>query len=257
MKKMKFRGKIIPTLINSDDYNMDYLFKPGIFSNLGVLYNRVIQNKLTPLKVSDLKKYNCSFDDIIKKCNETLEKNISKIELKTSKYPHDSRIFSINGPCATSVLFTKWPENYSGYDKVVIMPVYKDFIVATKLGEVDDLIEFYRVVSSMAFSAEEQNKLLSKELFIIDPKIGKLEKFDPIKIFGSNFNLVSINAKGNIDEQLEKYSTNFSLKMLSDIEGKDEAISMLYSEDPKFLMLKNKIKGDLVSELLRNNLSKK
>jgi hypothetical protein len=257
MKKKNLPGKIIPRLIRTEKYNMNYLFQPSEFLGLGILYSKLHGDKITPLKVSDLKKFKCKFDDIVKKSNTDLEKNIYKVNLKTSKYPHNHDIFSVMGICATSVLFTKWPEQYWDLGPVVLMPVYEDFIVCTRATKTEELIEFYRIASSMAFAAEKQNKLLSKELFTIDPRIGKLEKLNTLKLFGSNFDLVSIDGTKDIEPQLNKYASTFAAKMLMELEGKEKATSIIYANDAKFTMLRDKIKGDLASELLKANLGRK
>jgi hypothetical protein len=234
MKKKNIPGKIIPRLIRTEKYNMNYLFQPTEFLGLGVLYSKLYGDKITPLKVSDLKKFKCKFDDIVKKSKDNLEKNIYKVNLKTSKYPHNSNIFSVMGICATSVLFTKWPEQYWNLGPIVLMPVYEDFIVCTRATETEELIEFYRVASSMAFAAEKQNKLLSKDLFTIDPRIGKLEKLNTVKLFGSDFDLVSIDGTKDIDPQLNKYASVFAAKMLIELEGKEKATSLVYENDGGF-----------------------
>jgi hypothetical protein len=252
MNKTQILKNVIPVLASSDTYDIDYLVEP--YTNvlkLRTLYVLYDEKKQVPLKVSDLNKYKLTFNEIKERAFENIRFQKVNVVLKHSRYPHNEKIFAIMGSCATTALFSRWPSAFLSMGKVLVVPIYDDFVVFTPLGTEEELIEFYRIASSMIYAAGEKGTLLCKELFIFEPATGKMERLDTEKYYGQGFDLVAINGNSDVERQITKYSELFATKILSAMMGMENAVASAISQTPEFTNLKDKIRGDLSTELLK------
>jgi hypothetical protein len=248
MKKNEILKLIIP-LVSCRMDDTDFVYEPINGGGLGIckqyfLYDKTV-DMLLPLSYESIE-VDESYDwDEYKKAS--LE-NIKDIEVKVSTFPKDDRISALTGECASALLFSDKINEYFKYERMLICPLYDDFIMFMKVNSIDDYLKFSSIVKTISANALNKRISVTADVFIFDPVSLSIKKIDKEQIYGNDFSVIIINNKSEtLDEDIKHEAEKLLYSRMAKERNKEEALNLFMN--PDFAGVKDKMVSEVEKEI--------